>query len=215
MMRRLKLSFSMTAAVLVASLTAGPAFAVSCRTNASFDRWLDEFRREAAGAGISQRALAAAAPGMVYDQRIVNIDRGQRVFNQTFIEFSSRMVAAYRIQRGGQLMQQHGAVFARANQQFGVPAAVITAFWGLESDFGANVGKEKSLPAITSLAYDCRRAEMFRGHLLSALQLIDRGDLAARGDDRLVGRRDRPDPDDADRIQQMGGSTMTATATAT
>jgi lytic murein transglycosylase len=177
MMRRRKLSVSMMAAVLAASLSAGPALAVSCRTNASFDRWLDEFRREAAGAGISQRTIAAAAPGMVYDQRIVNIDRGQRVFNQTFIEFSNRMVAAYRIQRGGQLIQQHGAVFSRANQQFGVPAAVITAFWGLESDFGANVGKEKSLVALTSLAYDCRRAEMFRGNLMSALQLIDRGDL--------------------------------------
>ena len=177
MIRRRKLSFSMTAAVLVAALSAGPALAVNCRTNASFDRWLDEFRREAAGAGISQRTLAAAAPGLVYDQRIVNIDRGQRVFNQTFIEFSNRMVAAYRIQKGGQLMQQQGAVFARANQQFGVPAAVITAFWGLESDFGGNLGKEKILPALTSLAYDCRRAEMFRGHLMSALQLIDRGDL--------------------------------------
>src|SRR6202140_2132350 len=102
-----------------------------------------------------------AAPQMVYDQRIVNIDRGQRVFNQTFIEFSNRMVAAYRIQRGGQLIQQYGAVFSRANQQFGVPAAVITAFWGLESDFGANLGKEKVLPALTTLAYDCRRADMF------------------------------------------------------
>src|SRR5438309_11937758 len=117
MMRRLKFSLP-SVAVLVVVLTTGPALGVSCRTSGSFERWLDEFRREAAAAGISQRTLAAAAPGMVYDQRIVNIDRGQRVFNQTFIEFSNRMVAAYRIQRGGQLMQQHGAVFARANQQF-------------------------------------------------------------------------------------------------
>ena len=166
------------AMLLATSLAAGPAFAVSCRTNASFDRWLDEFKREAAAAGITQRTLAMAASGLVYDQRIVNIDRGQRVFNQTFIEFSGRMVAAYRIQRGGQLMQQYGTVFARANQDFGVPAAVITAFWGLESDFGGNLGKEKILPAITSLAYDCRRAEMFRGHLLSALKLIQRGDVS-------------------------------------
>src|ERR1051325_1112040 len=101
------------------------ALAGSCRANRSFDRWLDEFRREAAGTGISQRALAAAAPGMVYDQRIVNIDRGQRVFNQTFIEFSGRMVAAYRIQRGGQLTQQYANVFTRAQQQFGAPAPVI------------------------------------------------------------------------------------------
>jgi len=176
-MARLVRSALAIAVPLACLLAPAPAFAVSCRTNMGFDRWLDEFKREAVAAGITQRTLAAAAPGMVYDQRIVNIDRGQRVFNQTFIEFSGRMVAAYRIQRGGQLMQQYGSVFARANQEFGVPAAVITAFWGLESDFGGNLGKEKILPAITSLAYDCRRAEMFRGHLLSALQLIQRGDV--------------------------------------
>ncbi|HLL26888.1 MAG TPA: lytic murein transglycosylase [Xanthobacteraceae bacterium] len=177
MMRRLQLSFLTIAALVAVALTAGPAFAVSCRTDASFERWLADFKREAAASGISQRTLAMASPDMVYDQRIVNIDRGQRVFTQTFIEFSGRMVAGYRIQKGGQLIQQYGPVFARAKEQFGVPAAVITAFWGLESDFGGNSGKEKTLPAITSLAYDCRRAEMFRGNLLSALQLIERGDL--------------------------------------
>src|SRR5262249_24311424 len=108
--------------VLALGVQTEAALAGSCRTNMSFDPWPDEFRREAAGSGISQRALAAAATGMVYDQRIVNIDRGQRVFNQTFIEFSGRMVAAYRIQRGGQLIQQYANVFARAQQQFGVPA---------------------------------------------------------------------------------------------
>jgi lytic murein transglycosylase len=172
-----RLKILAAAAALAVCAQTQTALAVSCRTTMSFERWLDEFRREAAASGISQRALAAAAPGMVYDQRIVNIDRGQRVFNQTFIEFSGRMVAAYRIQRGGQLIQQYGNVFARAQQQYGVPAAVITAFWGLESDFGGNLGKEKVLPALTTLAYDCRRAEMFRGHLLAALQLIDRGDV--------------------------------------
>jgi lytic murein transglycosylase len=71
------------------------------------------------------------------------------------------------------------AIFARAEQQYGVPAAVITAFWGLESDFGANMGKDQSLRALASLAYDCRRSDMFRGHLFDALRLIERGDLTA------------------------------------
>src|SRR5262245_16531060 len=177
MMRRFGFYLPWATALFIFCTTGGSALAVSCRTNASFEKWLDEFRREAVAAGISQRTLAAAAPGLVYDQRIVNIDRGQRVFNQTFIEFSNRMVAAYRIQKGGQLIQQQGAIFARAKERFGVPAAVITAFWGLESDFGGNLGKEKVLPALASLAYDCRRAEMFREHLMAALQLIDRGDL--------------------------------------
>jgi len=152
-------------------------FAASCRTSGSFESWLSEFKREAAAQGISQRTIAAASPGIVYDQRIVNIDRGQRVFNQTFLEFSGRMVPAYRIQKGTQLIQQHSAVFQRVLQQYGVPAAVIVAFWGLESDFGLNMGKEPSLKALATLAYDCRRSDMFRGQLFDALRLIERGDL--------------------------------------
>jgi membrane-bound lytic murein transglycosylase B len=71
-----------------------------CRTSGSYDAWLAAFEREAVAQGISQRTIAAAAPSLTYDQRIVNIDRGQRVFTQTFLEFSGRMAAAYRIQRG-------------------------------------------------------------------------------------------------------------------
>jgi lytic murein transglycosylase len=174
----IKSAIAGAALLLAAALASSAANAAApCRTGGPYEAWLAAFEREAIAGGVSQRTVAEVAPYLTYDQRIVNIDRGQRVFHQTFIEFSNRMVAAYRIQKGGQLIQQYGSVFGRANQQFGVPAAVITAFWGLESDFGANSGKEKSLVALTSLAYDCRRAEMFRGQLLSALQLIDHGDL--------------------------------------
>ncbi len=168
----------LVASILLANLAvAGTAFAANCRTTASFDSWLSEFKRDASAQGISQSAIAAASPGMVFDQRIVNIDRGQRVFNQTFLEFSVRMVPTYRIQKGTQLIQQHAAIFQRVQQQYGAPAAVIVAFWGLESDFGLNMGKEQSLKALTTLAYDCRRGDFFRDQLLDALRLIERGDV--------------------------------------
>ena len=99
------------------------------------------------------------------------------MFTQTFLHFSDRMAAAYRIQRGQALIKTNAAVFARIEQQYGVPAAVIVAFWALESDFGANMGNYRSLSAIASLAYDCRRSDKFRAQLLDALRLIDRGDL--------------------------------------
>ena len=87
------------------------------------------------------------------------------------------MAAAYRIQRGAALIKTYAPVFAKIDQQFGVPAPVIVAFWALESDFGANMGNYHTLSAIASLAYDCRRADRFRGQLLDALRLIQRGDL--------------------------------------
>jgi lytic murein transglycosylase len=162
------------AAVLLASVAADAA---PCRTSGSYDAWLAAFEREAMAQGISQRTISLAAPALTYDQHIVNIDRGQRVFTQTFLQFSDRMAAAYRIQRGQALIKANAAVFARIEQQFGVPAPAIVAFWALESDFGANMGKERSLSAIASLAYDCRRSDKFRAQLLDALRLIERGDL--------------------------------------
>ncbi len=87
----------------------------------------------------------------------MNIDRGQRVFTQTFLQFSDRMAAAYRIQMGAAKIKTYATVFARIDQQYGVPAPVIASFWALESDFGANMGNYKSLSSIASLAYDCRR----------------------------------------------------------
>jgi lytic murein transglycosylase len=148
-----------------------------CRTSGTYEAWLAAFEREAAAKGISQRAIAAAAPSLTYDQKIVNIDRGQRIFAQTFLEFSGRMASSYRISHGGALIKSHAAEFAHIEQQYGVPAPVIVSFWALESDFGANMGNYRSLSAIASLAYDCRRSDRFRSQLFDALRLIERGDL--------------------------------------
>jgi lytic murein transglycosylase len=176
-----------SAALLAGTLAANaapPTAAAPCRTTGTYDAWLAAFEREAAAQGISQRTIAAAAPSLTYDQKVVFIDRGQRVFTQTFLEFSGRMAAAYRIQRGQQLIKANAATFSRIEQQFGVPAPVIVAFWALESDFGANMGNYHSLSAIASLAYDCRRSDRFRAQLFDALRLIERGDLVP---DEMIG----------------------------
>jgi lytic murein transglycosylase len=177
-----RLSVVWTAAILLAVPTA--ASAQSCRAGMSFERWLDGFKREAAAQGISQRTLAVASPLMSFDQGVVNRDRGQRVFSQTFVEFANRMVASYRLQQGAQRIKKHAAVFARIEEKYGVPAPVIVAFWGLETDFGANIGNMPTLRSLATLAYDCRRPELFRPQLLAALKIIERGDLAA---DQMVG----------------------------
>jgi lytic murein transglycosylase len=174
----IKSAIAGAALLLAAALASGAASAdAPCRTGGPYEAWLAAFEREAVANGVSQRTVAETAPFLTYDQRIVNIDRGQRVFGQTFLEFSDRMAAAYRIQTGAAKIKTYAPVFARIDQQYGVPAPVIVAFWALESDFGANMGKEKTLSALASLAYDCRRADRFRAQLLDALRLIERGDL--------------------------------------
>jgi len=152
--------------------------AAACHNGLSFDRFLSELKQQAAAQGVSQRAIAEASPYLVYDQGIVNRDRGQRVFGQLFTEFAGRMAATYRMQNGQQHIRTYAAAFARAEKEYGVPPAVIAAFWGLESDFGANMGNLPTLRSLVSLAYDCRRSERFQGETIAALKVIDRGDLS-------------------------------------
>jgi lytic murein transglycosylase len=169
-----------TATVLLLAVTASSiaAPAPACRNTGNFAAWLDQFKKEAVAQGISQQAIATASPYLLLDQKIIHIDRGQKVFGQPFLEFSDRMAAAYRIKGGQDKIRQHAATFQRAEQQYGVPPAVIAAFWALESDFGASQGKYQVIPSVTTLAYDCRRSEMFRKHLFDMLRLVQRGDLA-------------------------------------
>ena len=150
----------------------------SCHGGMSFERFLADLKQQAVKAGVSQRAIAEAEPEMVYDQGIVNRDRGQRVFGQAFTAFAGRMAANYRMQQGQARIKTYAAAFARAEKEYGVPPAVIAAFWGLESDFGANMGNLPTLRSLVSLAYDCRRSQMFQDETIAALKIIDRGDLA-------------------------------------
>src|SRR5438477_4908361 len=156
----------------------------SCHNGMPFERFLADLKQQALTAGVSQPALAEASPYLVYDQGIVNRDRGQRVFGQIFTEFAGRMAATYRMQQGQARIKTYAAAFARAEKEYGVPPAVIAAFWGLESDFGANMGTLPTLRSLVSLAYDCRRSQMFAGETIAALKIIDRGDLAP---DEMIG----------------------------
>ena len=158
--------------------TAAPRSGAACHNGMSFDRFLADLKQRAVSEGVSQRTLAAAAPYLTYDQSIVNRDRGQRVFGQIFTQFAGRMAAPFRMQNGQAHIKTHAAAFARAEKEFGVPPAVIAAFWGLESDFGANMGNLHTLPSLVSLAYDCRRSEMFEKETIAALKIIERGDLS-------------------------------------
>jgi lytic murein transglycosylase len=165
------------AAVLLVATLAGPALAAPrCRNTANFERWLEAFKKEALAQGISPQVLAEAAPDLTFDPAIIRRDQGQAVFNLTFLQFSDKLIAGYRMQNGAAAMKKHARIFAEVEKAYGVPAPVLTAFWGLESDFGKMFGNYRILRALTTLAYDCRRPDFFRQQLLDALRIVQRGD---------------------------------------
>lgn len=165
------------AAVLVAGVLGAGTAKAQCQGAEGFPAWLEDFKSQAEAAGISAGTLAEL-DGLRYDQKVINSDRAQAVFSQSFLEFAGRMVAQYRMDQGRQLLKKYRSTFDRIESDYGVPGPVLVAFWGLETDFGANLGDTPTLRALATLAYDCRRPEIFGGHLVAALQLLDNGDLA-------------------------------------
>src|SRR5215470_11068864 len=150
--------FSIKAFALSALLTisAAPAFAAACGTG-TFETWLDDFKKEAVAKGIPQAVIASSLAGVTLDKSVLARDQNQKVFSQTFEEFSGRMVPP-RLSRGANMMKQYGSVLSRIEEQYGVPGEVLVAIWGLETDFGVNIGKFPTIRALATLAYDCRRS---------------------------------------------------------
>ena len=65
--------------------------AATCRDPEGFDAWLADFKKQAAANGIPGSAISAL-DGITYDPGIVAKDHGQHVFQQSFEQFSGRMV---------------------------------------------------------------------------------------------------------------------------
>jgi lytic murein transglycosylase len=154
---------------------AAPASGAPC--GGDFGSWLQGVKQEAAGKGISQATIQSALAGMSYDPGIISRDHAQGVFRQSFDQFAGRMVPP-RLARGRRMMLQYASPLSRIEQQYGVPGSVLVAIWGLETDFGADSGHFPTIRALATLAYDCRRPEKFRGELIAALQVVDRGDMS-------------------------------------
>ena len=175
--RKFGLAGAIFVAVMMLSTVAQAA--AGCRNTGSFQQWLAEFKQEAIAQGIQRNTIRRGLAGVAYNPKIVARDRRQGVFAQTFLKFSGRMVSGHRLKRGAGLIRKYNRIFADIKQRYGVPASVIVAFWALETDFGAFIGDLPTLHSLATMAYDCRRPDLFRRELLSALRIIDRGDLQA------------------------------------
>lgn len=164
------------AACLVTALAA-PAFAACNDGGAEFAPWLQGVRAEALKSGLSAAAVDRALAGVAFDPQIIRRDRGQGVFQQSFLQFSDRMVSKDRLARGPRQMAANAGLLAQIEKKYGVPGEVLVAFWGLETDFGADKGKYPIIQSLATLSYDCRRADFFRPQLIASIRLVAKGDL--------------------------------------
>lgn len=169
--------FAVAALTGLALMTA-PAAAQQC--GGDFQAFLAGVKQEAVAKGLSASAADQTLSGAQIDRKVLSRDRAQGVFKMTFLEFSKRVISSYRMKNGAANMQKYSSVFDRVEREYGVPAPVITAFWALETDFGAVQGDFNTVNALATLAHDCRRPELFRPQLIAAIEMVQHGDLDPR-----------------------------------
>jgi lytic murein transglycosylase len=165
---------------------ASPGWAAPCGASPDgFPAWLAAFREEAGADGLPPRVVDSALGDVAYDKAIISRDRSQGVFKLSFEKFSARLVTPTRLARGRALLQSNAGLLREIEARYGVPGPVLVSIWGLETGFGADNGRFKTLQALATLAYDCRRAPQFTDELKDALKIVARGDMTPaqmRGD---------------------------------
>ncbi|WP_436638365.1 lytic murein transglycosylase [Microbaculum sp. FT89] len=176
-MRRLLVMLAAIPAAL-SLLAPAPARAAQCQPPNGFGGFITQFKAEATRLGVSPRALAAL-DGVTEDKRVLSLDRNQKHFRVSFEEFARKRVTTGRVNKGKAMLKKYANLFAAVEQRYGVPGPVIVAIWGMETDYGAVLGNMSSVRSLATLAHDCRRTEMFQNELLSALRIIDRGDMTS------------------------------------
>ena len=157
---------------------AGKAGAKEALSDQAFLDWLEALRTEARRKGISDATLDAALRDIAPVQRVIELDRRQPEFTQTFWTYLRQRVNDARIKRGRALLVKHRDLLHKIHAEYGVPPRYLIAFWGLETNFGDYLGSFLVIDALATLAYDQRRAHFFRAELLDALQIIEDGHIS-------------------------------------
>ena len=140
----------------------------------SFDDFLDQVRKSAIEQGVSKSTIDQAFSGLTApDPSIISKDSAQAEFSQNFWRYFNKRVSKTRINNGNDTLKQNASLLNKASQKYGVPAYVIVAFLGLESNYGNYMGNERLVQSLATLAYDPRRSKFFTRELIAALKLMD------------------------------------------
>jgi lytic murein transglycosylase len=158
---------------------AGPAAADG------FPACLGGLKGAATKAGISPAVTAAALNGAQPDEKVLRLSKAQPEFKTPIWDYLGFLVDEQRVSDGRAMMAQHDGVLRAAERRFGVNRHVIAAVWGVETDYGRETGNNFLPHALATLVcLSGRRTKFWRGELIAALKLVDRGDLPM---DKLYG----------------------------
>lgn len=145
--------------------------------NQRFARWVADFSATARTAGITDATLQSAFDTVRFIPRVTELDGAQPEFSRAVWDYLDSAVSAQRVVRGqDRLLQARPAVDAAA-ARYGVPAEILAAIWGMESNYGSFTGDIPTIDALATLGFEGRREAWARSQLLAALKILQNGDI--------------------------------------
>ena len=139
----------------------------------SFEDFLNKVRKTATEQGVSKATIDKAFFGLTPNLDILKSDSAQAEFNQNFWHYVNKRVSQVRLNNGNDTLKQNASLLNKTSQKYGVPAYVLVAFIGLESNYGNYMGNENLVRSLATLAYDPRRSGFFTKEFIALLKLID------------------------------------------
>lgn len=124
--------------------------------------------------GLSTDTIKNTLGKVTYVARVIELDKKQPEFSQTFDNYFSKRVTDWRVKEGRRLLKENSELLSKLSDEYGIPAQYLMAFWGLETNFGSYKGKMSVLDSLATLACDPRRSQYFTGELMKALKLKEK-----------------------------------------
>ena len=145
---------------------------------ADFAACKDGLKSEAVHSGVSAETAATALDAVTPDPKVLELEGVQPEFKTPIWDYIAMLVDDERVADGKAAMAEDAKALALAEQRYGVSRYAIAAIWGVESDFGRGMGKFPLVQSLATLACsNSRRPQYFRGELMAALKIADRGDI--------------------------------------
>ena len=148
-----------------------------------FNTFLRNIGEVAINQGIDKNDVFLVLKKTQRSKKVLSFDRKQSTFRLSFTDFSKKAINSYRLKNGKKNIEKYRDLFLVVKSKYGIPPEVITAFWAMETDFGAVQGNFHTISALATLAHDCRRPEMFQQEYIAAIHLFSNGviDLKTTG----------------------------------
>ncbi len=161
------------------SIATQPAQTASDATaqGAAFARWVAQFKTTARASGIDEATLAIAFDTVRFLPQVVASDKAQPEFNRALWDYLDSAVSKQRVARGQDKLRQLRPGIDAIAARYGVPAEVLVAIWGIESNYGSFVGDIPAIDALATLGFDGRREAWARDQLLAALKILQNHDI--------------------------------------